>query len=106
VFLKQIMADALVVIKLLTVIYRVPPVLHFSVSKDCNDIALSERDFMLLSSRAVHIEQYAFIKKASFLLLITKVGFSRLNYFIVLTKEIVNFIKFNQESIYYQYLLL
>ena len=41
-FLKQIMADALVVIKLLTVIYRVRPVLHFSVSKVCNDIALSE----------------------------------------------------------------
>ena len=105
-FLKQIMADALVVIKLLTVIYGVLPVHHFSVSKDCNDIALSERDLMLLSSRACHIEQYAFIKKASFLLLITKVGFSRLNYFIVHTKEIVNFIKFNQESIYYQYLLL
>ena len=105
-FLKQIMADALIAIKLLTVIYRVLSVLYFSISKDCNDIALSERDFMLLSSRACHIKQYAFIKKASFLLLITKVGFSRLNYFIVHTKEIVNFIKFNQESTYYQYLLL
>lgn len=100
-FSIQIMEDELVVIKLLTVIYRVLPVRR----TECDDIALSERDFMLLSSRACHIEQYAFIKKASFLLLITKVGFCRLNYFIVHTKEIVNFIKFNQESIYYQCLL-
>lgn len=55
-FLKLIMADALIAIKLLTVIYRVLSVLHFSISKDCNDIALSERDFMLLSSRACHIK--------------------------------------------------
>ena len=44
-FLKQIMADALVVIKLLTVIYRVLPVLHFSVSKDCNDIWGTQREY-------------------------------------------------------------
>ena len=44
-FLKQIMADALVVIKLLTVIYRVLPVLHFSVSKDCNDIRGTQREY-------------------------------------------------------------
>ena len=44
-FLKQIMADALVVIKLLTVIYRVLSVLHFSVSKDCNDIRGTQREY-------------------------------------------------------------
>ena len=44
-FLKQIMADALVVIKLLTVIYRVLPVVHFSVSKDCNDIRGTQREY-------------------------------------------------------------
>ena len=44
-FLKQIMADALVVIKLLTVIYRVLPILHFSVSKDCNDIRGTQREY-------------------------------------------------------------
>ena len=44
-FLKQIMADALVVIKLLTVIYRVLPVLHFSVLKDCNDIRGTQREY-------------------------------------------------------------
>ena len=44
-FLKQIMADALVVIKLLTVTYRVLPVLHFSVSKDCNDIRGTQREY-------------------------------------------------------------